>query len=1048
MGMSRFAVRRPVALTIILSIILMLGGFTFSKLGIDLLPEMNLPVAAIITSYTGVGPEEVEAQITKPLESSFSALSNVNTIQSISRPGTSIIILSFNWGTNMDTAMVDIRDRLGLIERLLPDESSKPMVIKMDPNMMPIIQIGVTADHMSLAQIQEVAQDVIEPRLSRIPDIASVTITGGLQREIKIELDPVKLQNYGLTSGQISQILAAENFNASTGSVQEGQRQYYVRTVQQFESIDDIKNVMIVTAAGHQLQLSDIADVSDGIVDDNQITKVNQQPAVGVHCSKQSDANTANACKAVKEELEVISEYLKNMGLNLHVNVIIDQSDFINQSIDHTQRMILEGAALAAVVLLLFLRNIRSTIIVITAIPISIICTFILMYFNNNSLNIITLGGLALGLGRMVDDSIVVYENIYRHRMLGLDMKEAALTGVSQVGQAVIASTMTIIAVFLPILFTEGIAGILFKPLAITVSFAILCSLFVSLTVIPFLASRLLTDKSLHLNEYQTRSERGLGKLSAKIGRGLDALGEKYRTTLGWALSHKKTVILVVTASMIGSAFLIPLVGAEFMPTMDSGAISVAISTDKGSLLETTDRIVLDIENRIKEIPEVKTIFTSVGGSGNMMLSSGVQGDRATMNVSLVPKAERIRGVDTVAEDIRGLLGSIPGTKITVTVSQQGMSMSSGGQINIQVNGDELSVLRKLTDDIVAIVRSVPGTREVSSSIEDGNPEVQIKVDRLRAASFGLTPMQVSNEIRNAMQGTVASRYSVGGEEINIRIKYLPARFETMEDLQNMNIRTAAGALIPLYQVASFQIEPGPIQIQRIDQVRYGQVSGYLLDRDLNAVITDIQALVNEMNVPPGYEVKFGGEQQDMIESFQSLALALLMAIILVYGVMAVLYESFVSPFVIMFSVPTALVGIVLALLLTGNTFSVPAFVGVIMLVGIVVANAIVFVDYLGQLIEAGMERTDAILETGRVRLRPILMTALATIFAMMPLAFSMGEGSESSAPIGIVIIGGLTISTFFTLLLVPVMYAVMDDLVKKIRPRKTAPKDNAEAIV
>lgn len=1048
MGISRFAVKRPVALTIILSIILMFGGFTFSKLGIDLMPEMELPMAVVFTTYSGAGPEEVESQITEPMESSLNALSNVDTIQSYSRSGSSIVMLSFNWGTNMDTAMVDIRDRLGLIERSLPDDADKPTVLKLDINMMPVIQIGITADNMSLAQIQTVAEDVIEPRLSRIPDIASVTITGGLEREVKIEVDPVKMQNYGLTISQISQILAAENFNTSSGTVEEGQRKYYVRNLQQFETIDDIRNVMITTAGGHQLVLSDIAAIVDGYKDDNQITRVNGQPAVGVHCSKQSDANTANACAEVKKELESLKEYLKGTGIELHINVVTDQSDFINQSVDTTKRMIVEGAVLAAVVLLLFLRNLRSTIIVITAIPISIICTFILMYFSNNSLNIITLGGLALGLGRMIDDSIVVYENIYRHRMMGLNMKEAALQGVSQVGQAVIASTLTILAVFLPIMLTEGIAGILFKPLAITVSFAILCSLFVSLTVIPFLSSRLLTDKALHLNEYQVKDDKGFGKLGAKVSRGIDILGEKYKHILQWALGHRKTVVLVTALALVGSIALLPFVGAEFMASMDSGAISVSISTDKGSLLESTDEVVMQIEEQIYQVPEVKMVFTSVGGSGNMMMNSSTQSDLATISVTLVKKTERERSVDVVAEEIRGRLAAIPGTDITVSVSSQGMSASSGGAINIQISGDDLDTLRELSDDIVTMVRSVPGTREVSSDMEDGNPEVQIKVDRQRAASYGLTPAQVSNEVRNAMQGTVVSRYRVEGDEIDIRIKYTATRFDDMEAMQNLNIRTSLGTLVPLYQVADFNIEPGPVQIQRQDQTRQAVVSGSLLDRDLQSVIGDIQAQLNEMNIPPGYEVKFGGDQESMTESFASLALALLMAIILVYGVMAVLYESFVSPFVIMFSVPTAVIGVILILFLTGNTFSVPAFIGVIMLVGIVVANAIVFVDYLEQLLEAGMDRSEAILETGRLRLRPILMTALATIFAMVPLALGLGEGSESSAPIGIVIIGGLTVSTFFTLLLVPVMYTIMDDLVKKIRPQKAPVKEEIEPIL
>lgn len=1035
---SRFAVKRPVATIILVSVILILAFFTYTKLAVDLYPEMKFPYAAVITSYPGTGPEEVESQVTKPLESTLNSLSNVKQIQSVSSSGSSMILISFNWGTDMSAAISDIREKTGMMETFLPSGADTPMVVKMDLDMMPVVQMGISAgDEMSLAQLQSIAEDVIEPRLSRIGDIAQVSITGGLEREIKVDVDPVKLENYGLTLSGVNQVLQAENFNMSSGKVKEGQREYYVRSLQEFESIDDIKNVAILTSSGSRICLNDIATITDGYKDDNQITRVNGKPAVGIHCVKQSDANTVEACEEVKD---VMAEIEKELGMDLDIQIVLDQSKYIRDTLDSTKRMMVEGGILAILVLFIFLRNARSTLIVFTSIPLSIITTFILMYFNNSTINVITLGGLALGVGRMVDDSIVVFENIYRHRSLGLPPMEAALTGASEVGSAVIASTVTIMSVFFPILFAEGIAGVLFKPLAITVSFAIFCSLMVALTVVPLMSSRMLTDKSM-----QRQLTKGkLAEWITALGNWLDGLGEKYKVVLVWALSHRRRVVLTVTIMMIGSLALIPFIGAEFMPKMDSGEISVSIETDKGSLLKDTDATIADVEAQINSIPEVVTVFSSIGSTSNMMFNTGTQNDRGSIYVKLLPKDERDKDVDTIAEEIRKKVSNIAGAKIEVSVTDASSMGGSGGPINVQVRGDDLEVLEQISAQVTEIVRKVPGTREVTSSLDQGNPEVQVKIDRQRAAAYGLSPRQIAAEIQNSMLGTVASTYKNEGDEYDIRVRYEPQNHKELDYLQNLPILTTAGAVVRLSQVADFTMEPGPVQINRLDRVRTATISGYLLNRDLNSVMTDIQNQVGKLKLPAGYEVEYGGQNKDMVESFSSLAVALLLAIILVYAVMAIQYESFFNPFVIMFSVPTALIGVILGLLLTGNSLSVPAFIGIIMLVGIVVANAIVLVDYLKRLRDAGMERNAAIVEAGRVRLRPILMTALATILAMLPLALGRGEGSESEAPLAIVIIGGLVVSTLITLVLVPVVYSIFDDWGRKLRQRKNS-KENIE---
>ena len=1037
MSMIKFAVKRPVTMIIMVSVLLILGFFTYSKLSVDLLPEMELPVAAVMTSYSGAGPEEVESGVTELLESALTTVSNVDTIQSISAAGQSVVIMMFNWGTDMDAAAIEMKDSIGFVEGYLPDGASDPLVIKMDPTMMPIMQIGISGE--DLAQVQEIAEEVIEPRLSRIPEVASVIITGGQERQVKVEIDPVRLENYGLTLSQVAQVLQMENFNMSSGKVTQGTREYYVRNMQEFETIEDIRNVAIVTATGSNLRLGDIATITDGYKEMEQFTRVNHREAVGVHLMKQSDANTVKASEAVRKELAKIQQEL---NLDLDVDIVYDAAEYINQSIDSTIKMIYEGALLAVLVLFLFLRNMRSTLIIFTAIPLSIIATFILMYFYGTTLNLITMGGLALGVGRIVDDSIVVFENIYRHRSLGLPPMEAAVTGASEVSSAVIAATMTFIAVFLPMVFVEGLASIIFAPMAMTISFAILCSLFVALTVIPLMSSRILTDKSMQ------RITEGSGRIfnaTQKFGGWIDSLGERYKVLIQACLNRRRRVIIIVTLLMVVSLAAIPLVGAEFMPATDSGEISVSIETDKGSTLEDTDEVIRQVENRLLDIPEVELVFTSVGSAGTMMMSSGSGGtNTSTLYVKLCPKNERQRGVEMVAEDIRQQLAGLAGTKVAVSVMDATSSFGSTSPVVVQISGDDLDVLREISTEVTDIVRSTPGTREVTSSITDGNPEMQIRIDRARAAAYGLTPIQVASEIKSAMDGTVATRYKVNGQEVDVKVSYTSEGHSDVDYLTNLTILSPQGAVVKLSQIATFELAQGPVQIIREDQVRKAEVTADLLNRDLNSVMTDIQTSIGQMNLPAGYEITFGGENEEMMESFASLAVALLLAIILVYAVMAVQYESFFNPFVIMFSIPTCIIGVVFGLLLTGRSFSITAFIGVIMLVGIAVANAIVYVDYLKRLRERGMERDEAIAEAGRVRLRPILMTAFTTILAMLPMAIGLGEGAELIAPLATVVIGGLLASTLITLVLVPVVYSIFDDWGQKISAR-FSDKDSTE---
>ncbi len=1027
---AQFAVNRPATVIILIAALILIGGMSVAQMPVDLMPDMELPYAAVITSYSGAGPEEIEEQLSKPIEDMLATVSNVDTLISQSRAGSSIVLIGFKYGTNMDSAMADIRDKISMAEAYLPEDASKPQVMKMDLNMMPVIAVAIGSDELSLAQLQSMAEDSIEPRLSRVSEIAAVTILGGREREVKVAVDPVKAQNYGLSLNQVTGALAAENYNMSSGDIHYGERKYFVRSLQEFENLGDVGEVALTTATGGKIQLKEIAEISEGYKETEQISRVNGRPAVSILCQKGSDANTVSACGNVKIEMEKINS---EIGGKVDVEYLMDQSDYINKSIGSTASTLVEGAILAVLIIFVFMRSLRSTAIVGMAIPLSLMATFIVLFYNGSTLNIITLGGLALGVGRMIDDSIVVFENIYRHRSLGLSAREAALKGTGEVGGAVLASTLTMLVVFLPIGFAGGIAGILFRPLALTICIAIACSLLVSLAVVPFMSSRMLTDKVM-----ERKDARGFISVRFhRLGDWLDGLGEKYKTALQWALGRRRVVVISAAVLIIASLCMIPYVGAEFMPASDSGTIAVTIEADKGSILEDVDKIAVVAEEKILGNPAVEVIYTRIGSEGIMSMSGG-GANTATFSVQLLPKGER-KGVELVAEEIRQSLRDMPGVKKSVSVSEE-MSMGSESAIQINLQGDDLDTLRSISKQIEGIVAKVPGTREVKSSMEDGNPEVQVRIDRQRAMYFGLTPAQVSSEIRTAINGTVASKYRIEGDELDIRVTGAANETGDLETMRQIQILTTQGGSVPLSEIASFDLSTGPVQIDRKDQSRQATISCDLLNRDLNSVTKDIQAQLTDIQLPAGYTIDYGGANEQMMESFESLLWAFLMAILLVYVVLVIQYESFRDPFVILFSLPGAVIGVVLALLLTGRSFSVAAFIGIIMLVGIAVANAIVYIDYLKQMLAAGMERTVALTETGRVRLRPILMTALATILAMTPMVTGLGEGGEINAPLATVVIGGLLATTFVTLFLVPVVYSILDDWSLKFKKKPALP--------
>ncbi|SHJ27945.1 efflux RND transporter permease subunit [Desulfofundulus thermosubterraneus] len=1031
MKITDTSIQRPMLVAVLVTVLLILGGVSLSRLAIDLWPEMNLPVAAVVTEYPGAGPEEVEQQVTRPLESILATVSNLDTIRSTSSMGTSTIILMFDWGTDMNYAALQIREKVDIIRQYLPSGVKTPMTFKMDPNMMPIMQLALSSEDPR--RLKQLTDDVIQPRLERVGGVASVWSAGGVEREIRVLVDPERLAGYGLTLNGLTQALSAENLNVSGGTVQEGTKDLLVRVTGEFRELDQVRRAVVGAPGGHPVHLGDVARVEDGHKKITQFSRVDGKPGLSVYIQKQSGANTVQVARAVHKTLDELKKELPGVRFD----VVMDQSEFIERSINHVVKEILVGGFLAMLVMWIFLRNLRSTLIISTSIPISIIGTFVLIYFNDMTLNLITMGGLALGVGLIVDDAIVVLENIYRHRQLGYGLVEAARVATDEVGGAVIASTLTTMAVFLPVVFVKGLAAQLFTPLALTVSFAIFTSLVVALTLVPLMASRWLhleEESAVPVSEESASPGsaasglRGWRKLYKLSERWFNNLNNAYRRLLEWALNHRRRVIIIVSVLFVLSLAAFPLVGFEFMPSMDQGQVSITVEMPRGTSLEETNRVATRIEKMVQD-PWVESIFTGVGFTGTQGMWGESSTDVAQITLQLVDKSRRSVTADEVAEILRQRLKEIPGAKIKVSTVEEGGGMMGGGApVQIQVRGDDMATLTRLGDRVAELVRRVPGTREVASSLQEGRPEVQVLVHRDRAAAYGLSPAEVASTVRTAVDGTVATRYRTGGEEVDIRVQLRDDAVTRLPDLSTLTILSPTGASVPLSQVAEIVETRGPHAIDRQDQTRLVTVTAQLAGRDLGSVIKDIQAGLKGLSLPPGYTVEFSGEQEQMAETFGDLSLALVLAVVLVYLVMVAQFESALYPFIIMFSVPVTMVGVTFSLLVTGRAFSVPAFIGLIMLVGIVVKNAIVFVDYVNILRRRGLERREAILKAGPTRLRPILMTALTAILAMLPMALGIGEGSEGQAPMATVVAGGLAFSTLITLVLVPVIYTILDD--------------------
>ncbi|RJE47632.1 MULTISPECIES: efflux RND transporter permease subunit [unclassified Dehalobacter] len=1054
MRISETSVKRPVTVLMLVFIVIILGFVSFTRIPLDLMPEMELPYAIVSTSYNGAGPQEIETLITQPIEQAVSTAQNVKNISSITSEGSSLVILEFNYGVDMDQVALDLREKIDLIKNYFPDGVSNPMVLKINMNSTPVLTLSISSPTMSLSELQTLAEDTIQPRLERAEGVASVSVTGGTEDIIEIRTKSEKLAGYGISLAYLQGILASENVNLPGGTVKKGTQELTVKTTGEFTSVAEIEQLLIPLPTGVNVQLKDLADIELKADQQTTIAKADGNPGVNISIQKRSDANTVKVAEAAYAEIDKIQNELEGVK----ITVVTDNAAYIKSSLYSVAEHGVIGALLAVLVLYIFLRNIRSTLIIASSIPISIIATFCLLYFTGITLNLMTLGGLMLGIGRLVDDSVVVLENIYRFRQNGYSRVEAAVKGSSEVIIAVMASTLTTVAVFLPIVFVQGLTSTLFRQFALTIAFSLGASLVVSMTVVPMLASKLLKverkknpDGSVISGEAEKLGEAGelgavedeeskglfrtpafLTKAHDQFDKGYEALLQGYKKLLKWALSHRKRVFVITTMIFVVSVASIAAVGTEFFPTTDEGMVSISVTLPDGAKVDDTVEIMRTIETKIADIPEIDTIFLDAGSAGTMSLT-GAQGNVGTFTVKLLPLAERKRGVVEISDEIRNRIMDVPGAKTSVTVAQS--VMSAGDPISITIKGEELDQLKQIGDDFVKEIKKIPGTREVKSSYEDGIPEVEISVDRQAASQYGLSAGTIATAVKASISGVTATQFKYNGTKIDVKIKGDETFNRNLQALEQIPISTSLGYTVTLGQVADISVSRGPVSISRDNQVRTLTISGQISGRDVGSVSSDIQAALAGYQLPDNYTYEMGGQQQEMVDAFSDLYLALGLAVILVYMVMASQFESLVYPFVIMFSIPLGFAGAFLGLFITGKPLSIMSIIGIIMLAGIVVSNAIVLVDYINTRRKTYNEDVhEAIVNAGPIRLRPIIMTTLTTVLAMLPLSLGIGEGSEYQAPMAIVVITGLLFSTLVTLVLIPVMYSFMDDLSNKFK--------------
>ncbi len=1023
MSIPRIAIERPVTMFMASAVIVLLGAISLVRLPVDLMPDITYPSITVRVGYAGVGPEEIEQIIVRPIEQAVAAVPGVEQINSTASEGSGSVRLNFAWGTDLNEAADEVRTRIDRVRGRLPDDADPPTIQKFDSSASPIVQIGVEGDYDRVT-LRELAENDLVPRFERVEGVAAVTVGGGLRRQIHVELSKEKITALDLSVDRVVQVIRSENQNIPLGEIDEGDTTYLLRSAGEFQDLQQIADLVVLTKNGVPVYLRDIADVKDTTEDLRSFQRINGKPGVRMQVAKQSGKNTVAIAAAVREEIERTNREVPGVQLTL----LQDQSQYIVDSIAAVKEAVFLGAFLVVGVIFVFLRDFRSTVIICTSIPISIIGTFALLYFAGFTLNTMTFGGLALGVGMIVDASIVVLENTFRHMEMGKDRMQAAIDGSEEVWSAILASTLTHVAVFVPLLFLSGVSSVIFIQLSFVVMFSLAMSLFVAVTVVPVLCSRWLKGPA------ETHERTGFtGRLFDASERVFTSVENFYRAQLHRALKHRPTVLAAAAGMTLLAFVLLPTIPTELVPQTDEGEVSISARMASGTRVERTEAVALQIEEIVRaNVPEMTSILSNAGGGG----FGGQAASSVRVEVRLVPRTERERSSDQIATDLRRVLVGIPGATITTRPSGGNFQLTRllGGnqdsRLSVEVRGEDMAISDRLANDVLQVLRSTPGIANPQIAREEGRPEFAIRVDKPKAALLGLSVSGVANTIRTNISGTQAAMFRQNGKEFPIIVRLREEDRARSEAVSDVLISTPQGQVLPARNVLDLTPMRGPTQIQRKNQQRINNVNAELdADTSLGDAVKAVQARLPQLDVPLGFSVGFGAEVEQQAQAFGQLQILLVLGVLLVYAVMASQYESFRDPFIVMFSVPVAAIGVVLALKLTATAFSLQAYIGVIMLAGIVVSNAILLVDYTNVLRRRdGKDLRTAVEIAGRTRLRPILMTTLTTILGLVPMALALGQGGELQAPLARVVIGGLATSTLVTLVLVPSVYTLFEE--------------------
>jgi HAE1 family hydrophobic/amphiphilic exporter-1 len=1033
--MTKTIVSRPTTVFIIFALLIGLGFFALANLPIDLFPEINPPYLVVFTSYSSAGPEEVERSVSRPLEAVLSGVSGLETITSTSSKGSSMVMLQFTYGTDLADASNSVRDSLERIRNYLPSGADAPLIFKFDPAMMPIMSLTVTSDRRTSEELRELAEDVIIPRIEQTPGVATASVNGGREKIIRVEIPQTRLEAYGLTVTQIQQMLAIQNMQTAAGTITEGGLSYILTTMGEYTSLDEIKNTVISYKGGglagtqiempRQVYLRDLADVYEGYRDESSIVYVDGKTAVMLQVQKQSGKNSVQTARNLRTRLEKLVDEIPP---DIKITERFNSTDIVENSLNQVTSTAISGAILAVLILFIFLRSFKPTLIIGISIPVSIIITMMIMYFAGLTLNLMTMAGLVLGIGMLVDNSIVILENIYHYREKGAKLSTASVLGTTEMIVAITASTLTTLCVFLPLVMFQGLlemAGELFAGLAFTVVISLAISLFTAVFLVPVLSSHYLPLVTRKQKPLRGR----LAEIDAYFERFFIWLENSYRWAVGKVLKHKVIVILFLLLLFAGSIVLIPRIGWEFMPQQDDDNVSISVTLPMGTALQETEAVLQQLQIIVqREIKGYDMLVLRAGGGGFMGMG-GSSSNSGSLRISLPAFEDRIESANEIKEKIRPYFNQFPG--VMFSMGGGGMMSMGGGAVEIILRTDDLEKGKALGEKIAAVLKEhlSESVMEPMVDLQDGLPQIEIKLDREKMYALGLNTMTVGNEIKAAVDGITATRYKTGGKDYDVILLLAEADRNTRPALDQIFVNSQMAGRVPLSSFVEYEEGTGPLTIRRENQSRVIRVTaGARPGTKTNTLQAQVENIIkSEIPVEDGVIIEYGGDNAEMVKMFTRFILICVVAIFLVFGVMASLFESFRDPFIIIFTIPLSVIGIVAIYLMTNTIFNVMTAVGLLVLIGVIVNNGIVLVDYTNLLRKRGYSLHDACVEAAGNRLRPILMTTLTTILGLLPMAFFPGEGSEMVAPIGKTVLGGLSFGTLMTLFLMPTVYAVMN---------------------